>query len=327
MDKLMRIAVLCAATIMASGAIAQSNTYPSKPITFVNPFTPGGAGDVLMRLVAQKMTENLGQAVLVENRPGAGGSIGTKWVAAAEPDGYTLLQGTSSTHGINPHLYSKLGYDVMRDFEPITIMATSDLALTVNADSPYRSVEELVAASNKSPLPYGTLGNGTTSHLAAALLAISTNAKFEHIPYKGGAPAMNDLLASRIAFMFDNSSAILPQRQGGRVRVLATTGRTRSPTMKDVPTMIEAGVPNYEMVGWWGAFAPARTPKPVIDKLHAEIAKAMASPAVIERLAQIGNEPGIPGAPAPSPAQTRAFVQSQLEMFKRLVDAVGLKID
>jgi tripartite-type tricarboxylate transporter receptor subunit TctC len=280
-----------------------------------------------MRMVAQRMTENLGQAVVVDNRAGAGGSIGAQAVAVAEADGYTLLMGTSSTHGINPHIYSKLGYDVMRDFEPVTILATSDLALAVNANSPYRSVEDLVAASTKSPLQYGTLGNGTTSHLAAELFAINAKAKFEHIPYKGGSPAMNDLLGSRIAFMFDNASAILPQRQGGKVRVLATTGRTRSATMKDVPTMIESGVPDYEMIGWWGVFAPARTPKPVIDRIYAEIAKAMASPAIVERLRQIGNDAGLPGSPAPTPAQTRAFVQSQLETFKRLVDAVGLKID
>jgi tripartite-type tricarboxylate transporter receptor subunit TctC len=322
-----RILVLCAAAMMVPVSWAQSPAYPLKTITFIVPFTPGGAGDILMRLVAQKMSENLGQAVVVDNRPGAGGSIGAQWVAAADPDGYTLLMGTSSTHGINPHLYSKLGYDVMRDFEPVTVLATSDLALAVNVNSPYRSVEELVAASGKSPLQYGTLGNGTTSHLAAALFGISTKAKFEHIPYKGGSPAMNDLLGSRIDFMFDNASAILPQRQGGKVRVLATTGRTRSAMMNDVPTMIESGVPNYEMIGWWGVFAPARTPKPVIDRIHAEIATAMASPVIVERLRQVGNEAGLPGSPAPSPAQTRAFVQSQLEMFRRLVDTVGLKVD
>ena len=327
MKVLVGFIVLCAAAVVAPGSWAQSPGYPSKIVTFIVPFTPGGAGDILMRMVAQRMTENLGQAVVVDNRAGAGGSIGAQAVAVAEADGYTLLMGTSSTHGINPHIYSKLGYDVMRDFEPVTILATSDLALAVNANSPYRSVEDLVAASSKSPLQYGTLGNGTTSHLAAELFAINAKAKFEHIPYKGGSPAMNDLLGSRIAFMFDNASAILPQRQGGKVRVLATTGRTRSATMKDVPTMIESGVPDYEMIGWWGVFAPARTPKSVIDRIYAEIAKAMASPAIVERLRQIGNDAGLPGSPAPTPAQTRAFVQSQLETFKRLVDAVGLKID
>ncbi len=327
MKKLLRIVLFCATALVAPGSWAQATAYPSKTITFIVPFTPGGAGDVLMRMVAQKMAESLGQAVVVDNRAGAGGSIGTQVVAVAEADGHTLLMGTSSTHGINPHIYAKLGYDVMRDFEPITILATSDLALTVNANAAYRSVAELVAASRASRLQYGTLGNGTTSHLAAESFAIISSTKFEHIPYKGGGPAMTDLLGSRLAFMFDNASGVLPQVQAGKVRVLATTGRTRSPTMKDVPTMIEAGVPNYEMIGWWGVFAPARTPARAIDKAHAEIAKAMASPAIVERLKQIGNEAGLPGAPSPTPAQTRAFVQSQLELFKRVVDAVGLKVD
>ena len=300
------------------------DTFPNRPIRIVVPFTAGGATDVIARLVAHKMSEGLKQPVMVENKPGAGGSLSSREVARSEPDGYTMLLGTSSTHGINPWVYTKLGYDVEKDFAPITILATTEYALAVNQTSPAKSMRELLKIAkeqSRTPMAYGSAGVGTTSHLAASLLSTLSQTPFNHVPYKGGDPARNDLLGGQVPFIFDNVSTLLPYAASGRLRILATTGPTRAAVTKDYPAMAET-VPSYEIIGWFALLAPAGTPQPIIDTLNREAVKALKLPDVQERLRAIGNEPS-----PMSPAQTKSFIAAQLKQFKGMVEMAGARVD
>jgi tripartite-type tricarboxylate transporter receptor subunit TctC len=310
--------------LLAGGTAARAQgDFPSRALRIVVPFTAGGATDVIARLVAVKMSEGLKQPVIVENQPGAGGSISSRAVAAAKPDGYTMLLGTSSTHGINPWVYSNLGYDVEKDFAPITILATTEYALAVNASSPAKNMGDLlrIAKTQGAPMNYGSAGVGTTSHLAASLLATLAKTPFNHVPYKGGDPARNDLLGNQVPFIFDNVSTLLPFAQSGKLRILATTGATRAAVTKALPAISET-VPNYEIIGWFALLAPAGTPQPIIEMLNREAVRALRLPDVQERLRAIGNEP----APM-TPAETRSFIAAQLTAFKTLVELAGARLD
>jgi tripartite-type tricarboxylate transporter receptor subunit TctC len=307
----------------AASAQSPSPQWPSKPVTIVVPFTPGGGGDSLTRMLSQPLMEALGQTIIVDNKPGAGGSIGAKFVAAATPDGYTLLNGTSSTHGINPWLYARLGYDVLKDFEPITVLAISDYALGVPMNSPARSVSDLLAMHKTNKLMYASSGNGTTSHLASALFANLSQSDFQHVPYKSSGPALQDLIGGQISFFFDNTSVLMPQAKAGKLRILATSGASRSAATPDVPTMAESGVPQYDVIGWWALFAPANTPKPVIERLHKEVSKVLESPAIRQKIVAMGNIV----APPMSPAEAKAFVKSEYEKFGTIVKMAGVKLD
>jgi tripartite-type tricarboxylate transporter receptor subunit TctC len=308
-----------------SATLAQAqDSFPHRPIRIVVPFTAGGATDVIARLVAHKMSEGLKQPVMVENKPGAGGSLSSREVARSEPDGYTLLLGTSSTHGINPWVYTKLGYDVEKDFAPITILATTEYALAVNPASPAKSMGDLLKiakAQAQTPMAYGSAGMGTTSHLAASLLGTLSKTPFNHVPYKGGDPARNDLLGGQVPFIFDNVSTLLPYAASGKLRILATTGLTRAAVTKDYPAMAET-VPSYEIIGWFALLAPAGTPQPIIDTLNREAVKALNLADVQERLRAIGNEPS-----PMSPAQTKSFIAAQLKQFKGMVEMAGARVD
>jgi tripartite-type tricarboxylate transporter receptor subunit TctC len=323
MKKHLIIGLCSALAVVASNVShAQESTYPSRPIRLVVPFTPGGGSDTIGRLVGQKLSKSFNQAVVIENKPGAGGSIGTQEVARAPADGYTLLLATSSTHGINPWLYSKLSYDAIKDFAPISILATTDYALAVNSSAPAKNVEDLIKQAKATRMTYASSGNGTTSHLAAALLTKLTNASFEHIPYKSSGPALNDLLGGQVNFMFDNTSVILPHAKAGKLRILATSGAARSAVSKDIPTMMESGVANYQIIGWWALLAPGGTPQPIIEKLNKEVVKAMESADVKDRLIAIGNEPF-----STSPTQAKEFIAAELNKFKPLVELAGAKLD
>ena len=313
------------AGIVGGSASAQSvpANWPAKPVTIVVPFTPGGGGDSLSRMLVPALSEALGQTILVDNKPGAGGSIGAKAVASAAPDGYTLLNGTSSTHGINPWLYPRLGYDVLKDFEPITVLAISDYALGVPPNSPARSVADLLALHKNQKLMYASSGNGTTSHLASALFANLTQSDFEHVPYKSSGPALQDLMGGQVSFFFDNTSVLMPQAKAGKVRLLATSGRSRSTTTPDIPTMAESGVTGYDVIGWWALFAPANTPKPILDRLHKEVSKVLESPAIRQKIISMGNIV----APPMTPAEARQFVKSEYEKFGVMVKMAGVKLD
>lgn len=274
-------------------------------------------------MLSQPLSEALGQTIIIDNKPGAGGSIGAKAVASASADGYTLLNGTSSTHGINPWLYSRLGYDVLKDFEPIAVLAISDYALGVPLNSPARSVADLLSMHKASKLMYASSGNGTTSHLASALFANYSQADFEHVPYKSSGPALQDLIGGQVAFFFDNTSVLMPQAKAGKIRILATSGSVRSAATPDVPTMAESGVTGYDVIGWWALFAPANTPKPVIDRLHKEVSKVLESPAIRQKIVSMGNIV----APLMTPAESKAFIKNEYEKFGNIVKMAGVKMD
>lgn len=314
--------VLSVFQLMSGGVRADDPSFPSKSIRLVVPFTPGGGSDVIARTLAQKMSENMKQTVVVENRPGAGGSIGTQEVAKTAPDGYSLLLATSSTHAINPHLYTKLPYDAIKDFAPISMLATTDYAMAVGKHVKATSLPELLKLAKTETLNYGSAGNGTTAHLAAAVLGNTTKSNFTHVPYKGSGPAFQDLLGGQIAFMFDNTSVIAPHMKNAKMTVMATTGAKRSPVTPDVPTMVELGMPDFQIIGWWAIMAPANTPKPIIDKLNAEVVQAMKSPEVQARLTGLGNEPL-----TTTPEETKAYIAAEMLKFKKIVHDAGAKLE
>lgn len=300
-----------------------TGNWPSRPITIVVPFTPGGGTDTLSRMVAQSLTAALGQTVISENKPGAGGSIGTKAVAGSAPDGHTLLIGTSSTHGINPWVYPRLGYDVLKDFEPIAVLAITDYALGVPQNSPARSVSDLVAARKADKVLYGSSGNGTTTHLAGVLLSNMTGSDFVHVPYKSSGPALQDLMAGELTFLFDNTSVLVPLAKAGRLRILATSGSVRSAATPDIPTVGESGVGGYAVIGWWALFAPANTPAPIVERLQREVGKTLGDSAFRQRI----NDMGYIAKPAMSSAETRDFLRTEYEKFGSIVKAAGVKLD
>lgn len=313
---------LCALSSVAS-AQAPAASWPSKPVTIVVPFTPGGGTDTLSRMLAQGLSSALGQTVLSENKPGAGGSIGTKAVATSAPDGHTLLIGTSSTHGINPWVYPQLGYDVLKDFQPLGVLAITDYALGVPPSSAARSVTDLVAMGKTQRQPYGSSGNGTTTHLAAVLLANMTGADFVHVPYKSSGPALQDMMSGQIAFLFDNTSVLMPLAKAGRVRILATSGSKRSSATPDIPTVGEAGVAGFDVIGWWALYAPGNTPPAVVERLQREVAKILEDASFRQRIVEMGYI----ATPAMSPTAVRSFLKTEYEKFGSIVKAAGVKVD
>jgi len=304
------------------GLVVAADDFPTRPVRIVIPFTPGGGSDSVGRLVAQKLSDAFKHQFVVDNKPGAGGSIGTREVAVAAPDGYTLLLGTSSTHGINPWIYPKLGYDALKDFSPVSMLATTEYSLSVPASLPIRSLADLIRLGQTTPTNYASSGNGTTSHLAAALLTAYSKTPFVHVPYKSSGPALTDLLGGQVAFMFDNVSVHLPHAQSGKLRILATTGTQRARVTPDVPTLIEAGIQGYEMVGWFCLLAPPGTPNAIVNKLNRQVAKLLAEPEVLEKLRSVGNEPF-----ATSPAETATYIAGQLELYRKVVEIAGAKVE
>lgn len=308
---------LCAA--MAGNALA---AYPDHPIRMVLPYVAGGNTDVLARLLAERMGRSLKQSIVVDNKPGAGGSIATAEVARSKPDGYTILLGTSSTQAINPAVYPKLPYDAVKDFSPIGMVALSEYALAVPASSPYRTIEDLLRRGKQQPLRYASNGNGTTSHLASALLTMKAGLNATHIPYKGSTPAMTDLMGGQVDFLIDNTSTVLTQLPSGKIRLLATTGSKRADVTKNVPTLREAGLKDYEIIGWWVLEAPAGTPASIIDTLHKELALAMEDPEMRKRLDQLGMPPYVL-----TPEKTTEFIKADLAKFKGIAKAINLSLD
>ncbi len=289
--KSLRTSLLMLVGIAAWGlplfAAAQAPAYPTKPIRLVVPFPPGGATDILAREVAKHLTEAWGQSVVVDNRPGAGGNIGSELVAKAAPDGYTLEMGTVGTHAINASLYSKMPYDHVKDFVPVILVAGVPNVLEVNPSVPVNSVQELIAYAKANPgkLNFASSGAGTSIHLSGELFKVMAGVQMTHVPYKGSAPALQDLLGGQVQLMFDNLPPSLPQIKAGKLRALAVTSTTRAPALPDVPTVAEAGLPGFEASSWFGVLAPAGTPPAIVAKLNAEIAKWLTSPEAKEKLA------------------------------------------
>jgi tripartite-type tricarboxylate transporter receptor subunit TctC len=316
-----RHAIAIAAVLVLSGG-ADAQTYPSKPIRFIAPFAAGGALDTLTRTIASRMQENWGQPVLVENRTGAGGNIGADIVAKAPPDGYTLVMGTIATHAINVSLYSPMPYDAVKDFAPVTIAATINNSLSVHPSVATRNVAELIqyAKANPGRLTFGSAGSGTSQHLAGELFKTMTGVDMVHVPYKGGAPAMVDLLAGQISMTFGDIPTALPHIRSGRLRSIAVTAARRSPLLPDVPTIAEQGLPGFDVSAWFGVFTTAGTPRPVVSQLNAEIARILRLPDVREKLLAVGMEPV-----TNSPDEFAAFVQSEIAKWARVVKASGAK--
>ena len=315
-------ALVLSSLVLIMPLATKAQDYPSKPIKIVVAFGPGGGSDTLARMLGQKMAETFKQPVVIENRPGAGGSIGTREVQKAAPDGYTLILATSSTHGINPWVIKNVGYDAIKDFTHIAVFANTDYALAVPANSPYKTLQELVAASKTKPIDYASSGNGSTSHLAGALLGQMTKANLVHVPYKSSDTARTDVLGGQVAFMFDNTAIFLPFAKGGKVRLLATSGPSRSAAAKDIPTLAEAGVPGYEVMGWFALTGPANMPPAVVATLNREVQRIMAQPDIREKMATLGFD-SMPMGVTESPA----YVSTQLGRYKAMVQAAGAQAD
>jgi tripartite-type tricarboxylate transporter receptor subunit TctC len=296
--------------------------WPTKPVHLVVPYPPGGPVDLSARLIAQKL--ELGQPVVVENKPGAGGNIGADYVAKADPDGHTLVMGAIATHAINPSLYPKLPYDPVRDFRHLALVVQVPNVLVVNNELPARTVAQLVALAESRPgkLDFASGSTGSTGHLAGELFKQMTQTYMVHIPYKGAAPATADLLAGRVHLMFDNLASALPNIKAGKVRALAVTTLRRSAFVPDLPTLDESGLKGFDMTTWWGVMAPAKTPQPVADRLAAELGNALSAPDIRDRLRAMGSQ-----AASMTPAQFTAFVERERKLYAGLVKRSGATVD
>jgi len=297
-------------------APSASADYPTKPIRLIVPFAPGGGNDTIARTIAQKIAAGLGQPVVVDNRAGAGGVLGAELAARAAPDGYTLFLGGVGSHAINPNLHKSLPYDPIRDFAPVALIASAPLVIVVHPSLPASSVRELIALARDKPgaLNYASNGNGSSSHLAAAMFEAMTGTRMVHVPYKGLAPALTDLLSGQVQLMFSSVVAILPHVQAGKLRVLAVTSRRRLALVQDVPTVAESGLPGYESSSWYGILAPAGTPRDIVDRLNAQIVRAVHEPDVSKTLDNDGAEPI-----GSSPEEFAAFVRSELERVGKVI--------
>ena len=316
---------ICTSLLLLSfSAMAAAQTYPAKSVRMVVPFAAGaGSNDIMARLIAQKLAENFGQQFVVDNRPGASGIIGTDIVAKAQPDGYTVLM-MSLTFTVLPSLFSKLPYDTLKDLTPVTMVASAPLMLVVNPSVPAKSVAEFIAYAKANPgkLNFGSGGAGATPHLAGEMLKSMAGIQVTHIPYKGGAPALADLVGGQIQFMLENIPGTLPFAKAGKLRALAVTDLKRSPLLPELPTLDESGLKGYQIVGWNGLFVPAGTPQSVVNKLHAAVVRALALADVKERLAILGAD-GV----GDTPQHFAAFIKADIAKWAQVVKNAGLKVE
>lgn len=310
-----------AASCLAAPALAQA--YPAKPVRLVVPYSPGGGADTTARLLAPKLQEALGQTIVIDNKPGAGGTIGDDAVAKAAPDGYTLLIGAFA-HAVNPSLLPKMTFRTPEDLAPISLLVTVPELLVVTPSFPAKTVAELVAMAKAEPgkLSYASSGNGSAQHLAAELFKMRTGTDIQHVPYKGGGLAVADVAAGHVPFYFGNMSAALPQARAGRVRALAVTSAQRSPAAPDVPTMAEAGVTGCEISEWNALLAPAATPPAVIERLHAEVVKILAAEEMKAKFADLGAQ-----TIASTPAELATFLRAEMVKWAEVVKAANIKIE
>src|SRR5262245_2091150 len=316
----MRTILACILAAWAPFAAAQD--YPNRPLRLVVTVPPGGAADFIARLVGGKLQDALGQPVLVDNRGGAGGTIAADAVAKAAPDGYTLLQNSITTHGVGPHLYSKLPYDPVKDFAPVSGLALLPLVMAVNAEIPPKDVAELIAYSKSYPLNFASSGNGGAPHMAAELFKSVTGAPLTHVPYKGSGPAVADLVGGRVQIMFDAAPSLIAHIRSGKLRVLAAASAQRNRLLPEVPTFAELGYSKIAVSLWYGLLAPAGTSRAIIERLNREVAKALESADVRERLLAQGADP-MPG----TPETFAAFMQDEMAKWAPVVKQAGVKLD
>ncbi|AVS96648.1 tripartite tricarboxylate transporter substrate binding protein [Paracidovorax avenae] len=316
------IAAAAACALLPGLAAAQA--FPSKPITIIVPFAAGGTTDILARIIAQGMGAELGQSVVVDNRAGAGGNIGGQVAARAPADGYTLFMGTVGTHAINAALYRKMPFDPVKDFAPLTRVANVPNLLVANPAQPFKTVQELIAYAKANPgkINFGSSGSGSSIHLSGELFKSMAKVDMQHVPYKGSASAVTDLLGNQIAIMFDNMPSAIQHVRSGKLRAIAVTTAKRSPELPDVPTIAESGVPGYEATSWFGMFAPAGTPAPVVAQLNATIVKVLSMPDIKKKLTEQGAE-----AAGETPAQFADFIQKESVKWGKVVRESGASVD
>jgi len=316
-------AVVAIGIVVASSAV-HAQEYPSRTVRIVVPQPPGGGTDTIARLIADRLSKQLGQAFIVENRPGAGTLVGTEVVARAAPDGYTLLVGLNGNMAVNPSLYKNLSYDPIRDFTPVAMLANYPFLLVVNKDLPAKSVKDLIAMAKAKPgtINYASAGNGTGQHLAMELFKMLTGANFTHVPYRGAQAAYIDVFSGQVPIFFDNISTAAAQVKGGMVRALAITTKERSKKLPELPTIAESGIPTYEYHTWFGLWAPNKTPRPIIEKLNAEVRKALSDPDVIKNISASSGEP----ATMPL-ADIEPFVKAEIAKWAEVVKKAGIKIE
>jgi len=310
-------------TALSGMGTAAAQNYPVKPIRFLVGFPPGGTSDILARTIGQKLAEAVGQQVVIENRPGAAGNIGAEAAAKSAPDGYTIFMSTTS-QAISASLYSKLNYDLVRDFAPVIQAVNYTNLLVVHPSLPVRSVKELIALAKARPgqLNYGTAGNGTPPHMTGEMFNSYTGVKLTHVPYKGGAPAIADLLGGQITIMFDNVPPLLPHVQAGKMRPLAVTSLKRIEVLRNVPTLDESGLKGFDSVAWNGVLAPAGTSKEIIARLNTEIVRILSLPDIRERLSSQGADP-VGG----TPAEFAALIRSEIQKWAKVIKDSGAKVD
>ena len=315
---------LAAALVLAFAPLAHAQPYPSKPIHFVVPYPAGGPLDTVARLLGKKVSESVNQPVIVENKPGAGGNIGADYVAKSAPDGYTILMGAVATHAINPTLYSHIPYDPVKDFAPITQVASTPNVLVVNPSLPVSNVKEFIAYAKAHPgeLNFGSGSTGSAGHLAGELFKSMAGVSMVHVPYKGAAPAMQDLIGGQIQLMFDNLASSLGQIRAGKVKALAVTTAKRSSMAPELPTIAESGLPGFDISTWFGVFAPGGIPAPIVHKLHDEFVKAIDAPDVQATMRKIGAEPV-----GSTPQEFAAYIHSEAGKYAKVIRASGAKVD
>ena len=322
MQRITRTIAALAFAMLASGTHAQA--WPAKPIKWVVPFAPGGTTDILARTIGDKLAIALGQPVIIENKPGAGGGVGADYTAKAPADGYTIMGGTISTHAINASLYKSLPYDPVKDFAPITLIARVPNMLVVNPDVPAKNVAELIALMKANPAKYtfASSGNGTSQHLSGELFKTMAGVEMQHIPYKGSPPALQDVVGGQVTMTFDNITTAWPLAKGGKLRALAVTTAKRSSVAPEVPTLAESGLAGYEVGSWQGVFAPAGTPPEIVKRLNAEIVKIIRMPDVNEKLTALGAEPV-----GNTPEEFGALVRAEVGKWADVVKKSGAKVD
>ncbi len=298
--------------------------WPSKPITYIVPFPAGGTTDILARLIGQKLGPVLGTTLVIDNKGGAGGSVGSEVASRAPADGYTLLGGTISSHAINVSLYPKLGYDPVKSFSPVALIGTNPVVLVVGQNSPYKTLQDVLAAAKAKPktISSASAGNGTSQHLSLELLGFKSGTQFIHVPYKGSGPAIQDVIGGQVDMMFDTTVVAGPHIQSGKLRALAVTSAKRLESLPNVPTVAESGVPGFEVVSWQGIFVPAGTPRPIIEQLHGEIVKILQQPEMQERLKTLGMQPS-----AMTTEQVAAFQKAEVEKWAQVVKAANVKLE